>query len=196
MGGSVANWQSILNDAIQKQSPGFNYNVAGGLGAAQGSTAATQSTLSQAMQSSYQQAQNVRTQLDDFIKTAVPNTSDINQINKGLQAIAANTSDPRYAILNNYLASLKNIYANILGGGTATVDAQQRADAFVDNTMSSSGIQAVLNAVEQEAQARMSGVGTSGGMGTSSGSGGAGGSASAGGFNFTQDANGNWVVAK
>lgn len=195
MGGSVSNWQSILNDEIQKQRPGFNYNVAGGLGSAQGQTAASQSSLVESMKSSYGQAQNVRSQLDDFIKTAIPNTSDINKINEGMQAIANNTSDPRYAILHNYLASLKNIYANILGGGTATVDAQQRADSFVDGTMKSSGIQAVLDAVEQEAQARIAGVPTANGAGIGSNlsQGNTGDTMQAGGHNFIKTANG-WVA--
>ena len=155
--------------AMAKQiNPNFNYNVASGMGAAQQTTAGTQSAQVQSMTSALQQGKNLQTQLTDLLTQFGLNPSDINKANAGLQTIANNVSDPKYKILNNYVNDIANTYAQVLtpAGGSATDTTRAIAQSMLDATMKGQGLIAVMQSLDSAAQAKIAGIPTSGGMGT------------------------------
>ena len=115
-------------------------------------------------QSALQQARNVGSQLNDLINTFGLNPSDINAANSGLQKIAQNTSNPQYQQLSNYLNSLASLYAQILTptGGTTTDTTRSIAASMLDATAKGTSIQSTISALDNEAQARIAGVSTTG----------------------------------
>lgn len=168
---SVLNAQLI--EMAKKINPSFNVNVATGAGAAQTSTAGSQSQQIQALQSALQQGQNLQSQFKDLLNNFGLNPSDINKANQGLQVIANNISDPRYQILQNYINDIANTYAQILtpAGGNVTDQTRSTASSMLNATMSGQGLQTVMQSLDEAAKAKIAGVPTSGGLGTPSTSG-------------------------
>lgn len=135
------------------------------LGSFQGaqSTAANQQQQIESYKSAHQQAQNLQSQLTDLITTFGLNPSDINAVNAGIQTIAKNTSSPQYKTLDNYLQDIASRYAQILTptGGSQTDTTRAVATGMIDSLASGNSIIQVLNTLDQQAQAVISGVKTS-----------------------------------
>lgn len=162
MGGSVANWQGLLNQAIQQASPGFDTGAAEGKYAANSGITSDQAQQKAQYQSALQQGKNLQTQLTDLIKTFGLNPSDINAANAGIQKIAQNTSDYRYQILSNYVNDIANTYAQILTppGGSATDTTRSIASSMLSATASGTSIIATMQSLDAAAQAKIAGVQT------------------------------------
>lgn len=205
MGGSVANWSTLLNQAMTKANGGQPIDTSA-LQAqfdANQSVQGDQAKLKASFQSAQQQGQNLTKQFSDLISTYGLNPQDLNVANGALQAIAANTSDWRYQALSNYANDIANTYASILGaGGTTTDMVRNIASQFINQTASGMSIKNSLDALDQQASAKIAGVQTPSTTGNSSNS-----SASTGGglqYQSGQTAaggglvyqNGKWVVSK
>ncbi len=162
---------TFLNQALQ----GYNYVQGNAQANAQGSIVGTQQQQIAAYQSAHQQAQNLQSQLTDLITTFGLNPNDLTSVNAGIQAIASQTSNPKYQILNNYLADVASRYSQILtpAGGSATDTTRAVASGMINSLASGTSIQQVLQGLDQQAQAVISGVSTTGG--NSSGQGGSSG---------------------
>lgn len=164
-GNSVLNAQ-LLNMAKQIN-PNFNVNVSQGAGSAQQQVAGTQTQQIQGYQSALQQGQRLQSQFTDLLKSFDLNPSDINKANQGLQVIANNISDPKYQMLQNYINDIANTYAQILTppGGSATNQTRDIATSMLNSTMSGTGLLEVMRGLDAAANAKISGVATSGGLG-------------------------------
>lgn len=136
----------------------------------------TQQQQIAAYQSAHQQAQNLQSQLGDLITSFGLNPSDLTAANAGIQYIATHTSDPRYQALFNYLADITSRYSQVLTpvGGNPTDTTREVASSMINGLASGTSIQAVLQSLDQQAQAVIAGVPTQGGNlgGGSSGGGG------------------------
>lgn len=145
-------------------------------GSATQSVIGTQTQQTAGYQSALQQGQNLQQQLTDLIHTFNLNPADINGVNQGLQAIARNTSDPRYKILQNYVNDVANTYAQVLTppGGSATDTTRGIASSMLDQTASGQSLLAVMQSLDAAARAKIAGVSTTGGSAPSSGGGGGG----------------------
>lgn len=112
--------------------------------------------------SALQQGQNLQSQLTDLISTFGLNPGDVNAVNVGLQKIAANVSDPRYKILQNYVNDIANTYAQILTppGGSATDTTRGIAASMLDATAKGTSIVAVMHSLDEAAKAKIAGVPT------------------------------------
>jgi hypothetical protein len=136
--------------------------------------AAAQSAQQQQVQqwtSSLQQARNLGSQLTDLITSFGLNPNDINVANVGLQKIASNTSDPRYQALNSYVADLANTYAQVLTppGGSTTDMARSISAGLLDGTAKGQSIITQMQVLDNQAQAKISGVPTSATQATNTG---------------------------
>lgn len=172
MGGSVSNWQGALNAELQKQQPGFDMaKTQAAFDAKQGSATA-QGMQVQAYTSAHQQGMNLQAQLGDLITKFGLNPADISKANAAIQTIASNVSDPRYQILQNYMLDVANVYSQILTppGGSATDTTRGQAASMINSIASGSSIMTVMQALDQQAQAKIAGIPTSGGSGSGSGS--------------------------
>ena len=126
----------------------------------------TQQTVQVAgYQSALQQGQNLASQTTDLITKFNLNPSELNKANGAIQLIAKNTSSPEYKMLNNYLADISSRYSQILtpAGGSSTDTTRAVASGMLDGLASGKSLQTVLNGLDQQAQAVISGVPTSGG---------------------------------
>lgn len=167
-----------LQAAVQAKNPGFSYNTAVGqaqgaqtLGATQGGIASTQSQTIAGYQSAQQQGQNLAAQASDLISQFNLNPSDLNAANGAIQKIALATSDPKYQILNNYLNDISARYAQILTppGSAATDTTRAVATGMLNSLASGTSLETVLSALDQQADAVIKGVSTTGsGSGTTS----------------------------
>lgn len=115
--------------------------------------------------SAFQQGKNLQSQLSDLITTFGLNPNDVNAANVGLQAIARNTSDPRYQLLQNYVNDIANTYSQILTptGGVQTDSARDIATSMLNATASGESILKVMQGLDNAAQAKIAGVKTMGG---------------------------------
>lgn len=168
-----------LQAAVQAQNPGFSYNTAVGqaqgaqtLGATNGGIASTQAQTIASYKSAQQQGQNLASQASDLITQFGLNPSDLNAANGAIQKIAQNTSNPQYQILSNYLNDIAARYAQILTppGGAPTDTTRAVATGMLNATASGTSLQTVLSALDQQANAVIAGVSTTGGSGSSSAS--------------------------
>lgn len=176
---------------------------AGGIGQAQGMQAiAAAPGITQAGQygqiaaykSSMQQGQQLAAQLDDLLRTFNLNPSNVNVVNAGIQKIAANTSDPQYQMLSNYLADVASRYAQVLTppGGSATDMTRSIASSMINATASGKSIRDVLQSLDQQAQAVIDAVPASGSVPGSSGQYKEGDTRTSGGYTFIMS-NGKWI---
>lgn len=154
---------------------------AGQFGSGPQAAANVQSAKDQASQinaykSAQQQGQNLAAQATDLITTFGLNPSEINKVNGAIQLIAANTSNPQYKMLNNYLADISSRYSQILTppGGTSTDTTRAVASGMLDSLASGSSLKQVLDSLDQQANAVIAGVPTSFGNNSSGGSTGGG----------------------
>ena len=136
-------------------------------GQTQASVISTQGQQQAAYQSAHQQAQALQSQLSDLITSFNLNPSDLNAVNAGIQKIAANVSSPQYKILDNYLADVASRYSQILtpAGGSATDTTRSVATGMIDSLASGQSIQDVMSALDNQAQAVIANVPTTGGQG-------------------------------
>lgn len=146
--------------------------------------------------SALQQGQNLQSQLGDLITSFGLNPADVNAVNSGIQAIARNTSDPRYQILNNYINDIANTYAQILTppGGSATDTTRGIAASMLDATAKGTSILDVMKSLDAAANAKIAGTPTYQGSQSAqnTGSFSEGQTASSGGYDFVYR-NGKWV---
>jgi len=112
--------------------------------------------------SALQQGQNLQSQFTDLLNHFGLNPNDINVANLGIQKIAQNTSSPQYKILQNYINDIANTYAQILTppGGSATDSTRAIATSMLDATASGQSLQAVMESLDQQAQAKIAGIPT------------------------------------
>ncbi len=163
---------AMLNDQLTQMTkainPSYNANTAGAQGQVQGQ----QYEQVQAYKSAHQQAQNLQGQLKDLITTFGLNPYDTNAANVGVQKIAQNTSDPRYKMLQNYMADIASRYAMILtpSNGSQTDTTRALASSMLDDTASGKSVMDVMNGLDQQAQAVIAGVQTINNQPTNSGS--------------------------
>ncbi len=190
--------QAQLTQMAQSQDPNFNWNQALATGASQQS----QTQQVQQYQSAAKQAQNLGLQLNDLMKSAGINPSDINAVNKGIQALASNTSDPNYQTFQNLINDLASTYAQVLtpAGGTTTDMVRSISQSLLNSSMSGQGISQVMQNLDAQVQAKISGVTTAYGDKTTTSStqtktSGTGGKVTAGGYSFIQNAQGQWIPA-
>ena len=161
-----------LNAQMNTMAKAINPNYNPVTSSAQSGITAQQTQQQQGYQSALQQGQNLAAQATDLINTFGLNPSEINKANGAIQIIASNTSNPQYKMLNNYLADISSRYAQILtpAGGSNTDTTRAVASGMLDNLASGKSLQTVLNGLDQQAQAVISGVPTPyGGSSTSSG---------------------------
>jgi hypothetical protein len=155
MGGTVANWQGLLNQELQKQSGG-KYDQSA-LQAAYDANQAVQGSQAQqtaAYQSAKQQAQGLVQQFGNLISTYGLNPNELNVANGVMQLIAKNTSDSRYKILENLANEIANRYAQVTGsGGTTTDMVRSISSSFIDQVASGQSILNALAAVDKQAEA-------------------------------------------
>lgn len=124
--------------------------------------------------SAAQQGQALASQASDLITQFGLNPSELNAANGAIQKIAENTSNPQYQILSNYLNDIAARYSQVLTppGGAATDTTRAIAAGMLNATASGTSLQAVLAALDQQAQAVIANVSTTGGAttGTTGGS--------------------------
>lgn len=138
---------------------------------AQGGIKTEQEQTLQGYKSALQQGQNLQSQLSDLITSFNLNPNDVNAVNTGVQRIAANTSNPYYKILNNYVADVASRYAQILtpSHGTNTDETRAVATGMIDSLAKGTSILTVMKALDDQAQAVIAGVPTIGSSGSSTG---------------------------
>lgn len=136
--------------------PNFNYNVSQGIAGGQ----ATQGGAVAGYTSAMGQAQNLGEQLKDLIATKGVNPANINAVNKGIQLIASNVSDPDYATFKNYINDIANTYAQVLTppNGNTTDLTRQVAQSLLDSSMKGTGIVSVMNSLDNAVQAKIAGT--------------------------------------
>lgn len=102
-----------------------------------------------------QQGQALGSQLNNVISQYGINPSDINAVNKLVQAWAANTSNPQYQTFNNLINDLANRYAQVLtpAGGNVTDMVRSIVSGFINASASGQSINQVLNALDNQATA-------------------------------------------
>jgi hypothetical protein len=152
--------KTMLDNAII--SAGGNPLTLQSKGSANQSIVSNQAQTVAGYTSALQQGQNLQSQLTDLLTQFGLNPSDINKANQGLQVIAQNVSDPRYKLLQNYVNDIANTYAQILTppGGTATDTTRGIASGMLDATMKGQGLITVMQGLDQQAKAKISGVTT------------------------------------
>lgn len=138
--------------------PGFNVNQSTATGASQ----QAQTGQQQQYQSASQQAKNLGSQLTQLITSAGINPNDLNRLNSFVQSVAANTSDPNYQTFHNLVNDLANRYAQILtpAGGSVTDKTRDIASSLLDSSQSGQSILQVMNNLDAQAQAVISGTTT------------------------------------
>lgn len=182
---------TFLNNAIT--SAGGNPLQLQASGTANQGVIQTQAQTIAGYQSAFQQGKNLQAQLSDLISTFGLNPADLNVANATIQKIAQNTSSPQYQMLHNYINEVANTYSQILTppGGAPTDTSRSIATSMLDATAKGTSLQAVMQGLDQQAQAKIAGVST-----TSAGQSNFqnGQTSSSGGYNFVFT-NGKWVPA-
>lgn len=97
--------------------------------------------------------------LVDTAKQGGVNDTNIPAINALQQNIARGLASSS-AVINfqNTLATVRSQYAQILGGGTATVDSQHRAEEAIPSTISLGALQSLEQQLKAEATNRVAGI--------------------------------------
>lgn len=154
MGGNVANFQGVLNQAIQSAQPGFDLAAAQGKFDAKQTTSSNQGQQVASYQSAYQQGQVLQSQLKSLLTSKGVNPNDVNAVNSVIQSIAKNTSDPSYQTFQNLINDIAARYSVILtpSGGSTTDYQSQIAHSLLDATASGQSIIQVMQSLDQQAQ--------------------------------------------
>lgn len=170
MGGSIQNWQGVLNQAIQQIKPGFNTaNAEGQYSANQQNTTTSGTTPTNAASSVYQDTykqlldlQNTTSNVDQFSNLLLssmksPDGSQINPTdakfaNKTLAEIKGQLSDQQQAVFDNTYASLKSRVSGLLAMGGSEIPTQITADAnkILDGSLPLKSLSAVLSRISTE----------------------------------------------
>lgn len=102
--------------------------------------------------------QNIETLMKEVLGTTSVNPSDINAVNQFINRVASNVSSPQYQAFNQYLASLKSLYADYLSrGGTLTNMSREEADSLLNGTASAATLLKGLTNLKNEAGAYLAG---------------------------------------
>jgi hypothetical protein len=119
-------------------------------------------------------------------------TGFLNGVNQWLNT---QSGDPQYQNFANLLSEISSRYASILNqsGGTPT-DQSTISHSIINGLASGQSIQQVLSSLDKNATDSINALKNSSQSNAANGSGSGSGSVSAGGYNFTQDAQGHWVV--
>lgn len=154
--GQFQGYQALGAAPLQGQAAGAQA-VAAAPGTTQAGIYGTQQAQQAAYQSALQQGSALQGQLSDLITNLNLNPADLNVANKTIQSIAANTSDPRYHILQNYVNDIANTYSQILTppGGSATDTTRGIATSMLDATAKGSSILQVMQSLDQAARAKI-----------------------------------------
>ena len=156
-GAGVPNFASALQAQIRQNDPNFDFNAAVGSGTGQQAVVAGQTQQTANATSAHQQAQAVVPQLTSLIASTGINPSDINAINKGIQYLAGNTSDPNYAQFHNLITEIATSYAAVLARNSASGGVTDQTSSIATQMLSSlsSGqtINDVLAGLDKQAQA-------------------------------------------
>lgn len=164
---------SVLNAQLQQMAkainPGYNYNVASGVGAAQQSNAqiagtagvaANQAVLNPAY-ANYLQLQQTTQNIDQFgglltqtMQQGGINPFDLKYANKTLTEIRNQLSSGQQAIYDNTLATLRSRVSGLLAAGGSEVPSAITADAqkILDGSLPLSSLTGVLQRIQQEGQ--------------------------------------------
>lgn len=163
LGGYGVAGQQALNSALPS---GFNVNQSNATAQSQSSQTAQQ----QQYQSAAKQAQNLGLQLNQVITQAGINPNDLNALNSFVQKVATNTSDPNYQTFQNLVNDMANTYAQVLtpAGGSTTDMVRNISQSLLNASQSGSSILQVMQNLDSQVQAKISGVTTA--YGTSNGS--------------------------
>ena len=102
--------------------------------------------------------QNIESLMKEVLGTTAVNPSDINAINQFINRLASNVSSPQYQAFNQYLASLKSLYADYLSrGGTLTNMSREEANSLLNGTASAETLLKGLTNLKNEANAYLAG---------------------------------------
>ena len=150
--------QAQLIQMAQQINPNFNINQA----TATGQTQQAQTQQQQTYQSAAQQAKNLGIQLNQLITTAGINPSDVNALNSFIQKMATNTSDPNYQTFQNLVNDMSNTYAQVLtpAGGSTTDMVRSISQSLINSAQSGQSIIQVMQNLDAQVQAKISGVTT------------------------------------
>lgn len=104
--------------------------------------------------------QLVNSQLTPLLQQNNVNPSDFNAVNRLLQAIAGQTSNPQYKQLQNLMTDVAQTYAQVLTppGQSPSVWISQTAQGLLDSTASGQSIQQVIGSLDAQAYAKIYGV--------------------------------------
>jgi len=105
-----------------------------------------------------QSAVNIGNQLIQFVQSNGVNPTDLNAVNKFLQAIGAQTSSPQYKQFYNLVTDLANTYAPVLGQGDASNYKVQLAQSLLDGTANGQTLPQILSGLDAQAQTKIAGV--------------------------------------
>lgn len=150
-------------DVLKALGPGFNTVQSDANAAATGSSEQTQLQTKQAHETAYKQIQNLAPQLGDLISTFNLNPNDIQALNKGLAAIANNTSSSQYRLLQSYINSIAGLYSQIL-----PVSQDVLSQNILSSTQKGQNITDTIQGLAAQAQAIIDKDQTTGSGGTGS----------------------------
>jgi hypothetical protein len=173
MGGSVANFQGALNQAILAINPGFNIANAQGQFDARQQNTTTSGTIGTTTAAStyaqnypaFLQLQNTVQNVDQFGNLLIQtmrdggiNPFDVKYSNTALANIRAQLSSSQQAQFDNTYASLKSRVSGLLAQGGSEIPSQITADAnkILDGSLPLSALNAVLQRISTEGQILLS----------------------------------------
>lgn len=152
----------VLNAQLNAAAKAINPNYNPVTSAAQSGVLTAQEEQVQAYRSALQQGQNLQSQLNDLISQFGLNPNDLRAANLAIQAIANQTSNPHYALLNNYINDVANTYSQVLTppGGSATDYTRGLAASMLDGAKSGKSLVEIMQGLDNAAQAKIAGVQT------------------------------------
>lgn len=147
--------QAGINALEQSLGPGFNPNISS---ANQGSAADLTGQANQ-LQSIFNGVDANFKLLVDTAKLGGVNQNDVPILNAIQQNVQRGLAS-KEAVINfrNTLAAVRAGYAQILGGGTTTVDSQNRAEQAIPENISLGALQSLGVQLEKEAKNRIEGI--------------------------------------
>lgn len=150
---------SVLNAQLNKRAKEINSNYNPITSAAQGASAADLTTQASQIQANANGAEaNFKLLVDTASKGGVNNNTVPalnalqNNVSRGL------TSSEAVTLFRNTLSTVRNQYATILGGGTATDQSRQTASDQIPDDISLSALQALETQLQSESQNRITGI--------------------------------------
>lgn len=171
MGGSVSNWQSLLNSAIQQSNPGANLaQLEGNYNARQQNTQTAGTAVTSANASAYAanlqpylQLQNTVQNVDQFGQLLLQTMGGINPLvlkqgNQTLAQIRGQLSSSDQAQYDTTLAALRSKISGLLsvGGNEIPTDISSDARKILDGSLPASQMNAVLSRIGTEGKILLS----------------------------------------